>query len=40
MWLVLDRALYLTEQGYNVEVGSFCEPALTPRNLMVLAERD
>ncbi|MGH8449489.1 methyltransferase [Pseudomonas sp.] len=40
MWLVLDRALYLTEQGYNVEVGSFCEPTLTPRNLMVLAERD
>lgn len=40
MWLVLDRALFLTEQGYNVEVGSFCEPALTPRNLMVLAERD
>ncbi len=40
VWLVLDRALYLAEQGYNVEVGSFCEPALTPRNLMVLAERD
>jgi hypothetical protein len=40
MWLVLDRSLFLTEQGYNVEVGSFCEPALTPRNLMVLAERD
>lgn len=40
MWLVLDRALFLTEQGYNVEIGSFCEPALTPRNLMVLAERD
>ena len=40
MWLVLDRALFLQEQGYNVEVGSFCETALTPRNLMVLAERD
>ncbi|MBJ2219804.1 MULTISPECIES: methyltransferase [Pseudomonas] len=40
IWLVLDRALFLTEQGYNVEVGSFCEPALTPRNLMVLAQRD
>ncbi|AZE76136.1 methyltransferase [Pseudomonas synxantha] len=40
MWLVLDRALFLKEQGYNVEVGSFCETALTPRNLMVLAERD
>lgn len=40
MWLVLDRALFLQERGYNVEVGSFCETALTPRNLMVLAERD
>ena len=40
LWLVLDRALYLTESGYKVEIGSFCEPALTPRNLMVLAERD
>jgi hypothetical protein len=40
LWLVLDRALYLGERGYRVEVGSFCETALTPRNLMVLAERD
>lgn len=40
VWLVLDRALFLRENGYRVEVGSFCEAALTPRNLMVLAERD
>ena len=40
LWLVLDRALFLSETGYKVGVGSFCEPALTPRNLMVLAERD
>ncbi len=40
LWLVLDRALFLAGNGYKVEVGSFCEPALTPRNLMVLAERD
>ncbi|AKS06909.1 methyltransferase [Pseudomonas trivialis] len=40
LWLVLDRALFLSETGYKVEMGSFCEPALTPRNLMVLAERD
>ena len=39
LWLVLDRALFMVEQGYNVEVGSFCESSLTPRNLMVLAER-
>ncbi|TFY84137.1 methyltransferase [Pseudomonas kairouanensis] len=40
LWLVLDRALFLRENGYKVEVGSFCETALTPRNLMVLAQRD
>ncbi len=40
IWLVLDRALFLKEQGYRVELGSFCDAALTPRNLMVLAERD
>jgi len=40
LWLVLDRALFLAERGYRVEVGTFCETALTPRNLMVLAERD
>lgn len=40
MWLVLDRALFLKEAGYKVEIGTFCEPTLTPRNLMVLAERD
>ena len=40
LWLVLDRALFLKEQGYKVEIGTFCEPTLTPRNLMVLAERD
>ncbi|QJI32220.1 methyltransferase [Pseudomonas sp. ADAK18] len=40
MWLVLDRALFLVEKGYNVRLGTFCETSLTPRNLMVLAERD
>ncbi|MFC6339199.1 methyltransferase [Pseudomonas sp. CCM 7891] len=40
MWLVLDRALFLAEKGYKVQLGSFCETQLTPRNLMVLAERD
>lgn len=40
LWLVLDRALFLKEQGYKVEIGTFCEPTLTPRNLMMLAERD
>lgn len=40
LWLVLDRALFLEEQGYRVRVGSFCEAELTPRNLLLLAELD
>lgn len=40
LWLALDRALFLTEQGYDVLLGVFCDYALTPRNLMILAERD
>ena len=39
LWLVLDRALFLREQGYEVRIGTFCERSLTPRNLLVLAER-
>ncbi|WP_213609294.1 methyltransferase [Pseudoalteromonas sp.] len=37
VWLVLDRALYLQQQGYDVGVGTFCEKQLTPRNILILA---
>ncbi|MEE4300837.1 MAG: methyltransferase [Pseudomonadales bacterium] len=37
--MVLDRALALAEAGYAVGVGEFCERALTPRNLLIIAER-
>lgn len=40
LWLVLDRALFLQERGYRVRLGQFCPAPLTPRNLLVLAERD
>lgn len=40
VWLLLDRALFLQEQGYAVQLGSFCDYALTPRNLLLLAERN
>ena len=40
VWLLLDRALYLEEQGYAVRLGTFCAYRLTPRNLLLLAERD
>ncbi|MCY1404056.1 Methyltransferase domain protein [compost metagenome] len=39
LWLVLDRALFLQERGYEVELGVFCQHHLTPRNLLLLAER-
>ncbi|MFV3387646.1 methyltransferase [Pseudomonas sp. NY15364] len=40
LWLLLDRALYLQEQGYHVKLGTFCDYQLSPRNLLLLAERD
>lgn len=39
LWLNLDRALFLVEQGYVVRLGTFCETPLTPRNLLLLAQR-
>lgn len=39
VWLVLDRALLLRESGYTVAVGTFCPRALTPRNLLIRAQR-
>jgi hypothetical protein len=39
LWLVLDRALFLQERQYEVRVGTFCDSQLTPRNLLLLAER-
>ncbi|MDN3640691.1 methyltransferase [Simiduia curdlanivorans] len=37
LWLVLDRALYLQEQGAEVDVFTFCDYQLTPRNFMIRA---
>ena len=34
-WLVLDRALYLKEQGYDTEIGIFCSPDISPRNFFI-----
>jgi hypothetical protein len=39
LWLLLDRALFLEERGYRVRLGTFCAHRLTPRNLLLLAER-
>jgi len=39
-WLVLDRALFLEQQGYQVQVKPFCDYQLTPRNLMISASKN
>jgi hypothetical protein len=39
LWLALDKALYLEQNGYQVRLGSFCDYQLTPRNLLLLAEK-
>lgn len=37
LWLVLDRALYLQQAGYEVYLSEFCEKSLTPRNILIQA---
>ncbi|MDP5292872.1 methyltransferase [Oceanimonas sp. CHS3-5] len=39
LWLLLDRALYLEEQGYRVTLGTFTEQANTPRRYLIQAHR-
>lgn len=39
LWLLLDMALFLQEQGFSTQLGEFCPQQLTPRNLLLLAER-
>ena len=37
--LVQDLGLYLEAKGYEVAIGSFCARQLTPRNLLISAQR-
>tara|TARA_Y100001956_G_scaffold82026_1_gene101417 strand:- start:1840 stop:3033 length:1194 start_codon:yes stop_codon:yes gene_type:complete len=39
LWLVMDKALYLTEQGYQVSLREFCAKEVTPRNILIHAFR-
>lgn len=39
IWLLLDRALFMEEAGYRAELGLFCPSELTPRNLLLIAEK-
>ncbi|MCP4499597.1 MAG: methyltransferase [Deltaproteobacteria bacterium] len=35
VWIALDRGVSLQESGFDVEVGTFCSSAITPRNVMI-----
>lgn len=39
LWLLLDQALYLEEHGYRVKLSQFCASTLSPRNLLLQAEK-
>lgn len=39
IWLILDRALYLQEQGYRVDIREFCPYEMTPRNFLLQASK-
>lgn len=38
LYLILDRAIYLEEQGYSVQVEEFFDEELSPRNIGITAE--
>lgn len=40
MWLVLDKALYLSEHGYQVSIETFCAKSITPRNILIQATKN
>lgn len=39
MWLVMDKAMFLEERGYRVELSEFCSREVTPRNILLHAIR-
>lgn len=40
LWLALDKAVFLEERGYTATLQQFCESEISPRNLLLLANRD
>lgn len=39
LWLILDRVMYLLEHNVQVEIGTFCEKDITPRNILIIAKK-
>ena len=40
LWVELDRALFLAERGWSVRLGRFCPRDLSPRNVVILGQRE
>ncbi|MEI6859200.1 MAG: methyltransferase [Shewanella sp.] len=38
-WLLLDKVCFLEERGYSVRLTRFCNKTITPRNLLISAEK-
>lgn len=36
-WLALDKAMYLEQEGYKVNIEEFCAKSITPRNILIQA---
>ncbi len=39
VWVALDRAQSMAEKGWEVTAGVFCPPEVTPRNVLLIAQR-
>lgn len=39
LWLAYDKGLYLEEKGYAVSIKTFCNKQITPRNILVHAQK-
>lgn len=39
LWLALDRVLALETAGFHVELSTFCDKQLSPRNILIKAQR-
>ncbi len=39
LWLVLDMCVELEQHGYQTKISQFCAPSLSPRNLLIQAQK-
>ena len=39
LWILLDRACYLEEQGHKIKLGEYFDENISPRNIGIYAEK-